>query len=210
MKCVEIKCPGESDYLTCVINKNKITISGLKHSGIILLEKKLPYCGNGICDHNETCISCLEDCGPCECLINSDCKLYTGKEIFCENNNLIIKQYLPICIKPINSNPFCNYNYVKTTTKCSHCVSGICTPLEKSTDIISQTIVEENILPIEPTNQDLLVNNETNDLLENQEILETGEITDEENQINLDQLLTIIIILITISLILIIFGRKKN
>lgn len=46
------------------------------------------YCGNGICDANETCESCLEDCGPC-----SKTSCYSPAEFLYPNDPLYPNQW---------------------------------------------------------------------------------------------------------------------
>jgi len=47
---------------TCEDVGNYYKISGLKHSAVI---EYAPYCGDGVCNGDETCQTCPEDCGPC-------------------------------------------------------------------------------------------------------------------------------------------------
>jgi hypothetical protein len=60
--CDLIACPSESPSYSCRVDENYLTVSGLRHSGVV--ESKL-YCGDGICIEGESCSSCLVDCGNC-------------------------------------------------------------------------------------------------------------------------------------------------
>lgn len=56
-------CPGVVQNYSCEINSDeKYVISGLNHSGVKEMET---FCGDGICNGEETCLSCPTDCGSC-------------------------------------------------------------------------------------------------------------------------------------------------
>jgi len=58
-----IVCNGiEQGNYKCTLTENKYEITGLLHSGV---QEHVPVCGDGICDNDETCSSCLQDCGSC-------------------------------------------------------------------------------------------------------------------------------------------------
>jgi hypothetical protein len=59
-----VKCPGFTASYTCEFDAslNKYKISGLRHSAIIELEA---FCGDAVCNADETCSSCAADCGLC-------------------------------------------------------------------------------------------------------------------------------------------------
>lgn len=58
-----LKCDNASyNGYTCTKFGSKYRVSGLKHSGVIEYGE---FCGDGICNNNETCSTCPEDCGQC-------------------------------------------------------------------------------------------------------------------------------------------------
>jgi hypothetical protein len=202
--CVEINCPGTRNNLSCEINEDTITIKGLNHSGIILLDPLPSYCGDEICNIDENCYNCENDCGKCECFENSDCILHDKVEKTCDGNNLVTKIYYPECIFPINSDPYCEYNYSKVTSPCQICVNEEC-----------QTLQEYNYTPTTPqtptSNKDNDKNEETP--TDNENSMPNKNIPsklDAESEIDYTTYFTIVIILIIIITTLLIFGRTKT
>lgn len=60
--CVMVKCPGSYQNYNCSIQNNVLSVSGLRHSGVV---EGYMYCGDNICAADESCSSCSSDCGSC-------------------------------------------------------------------------------------------------------------------------------------------------
>lgn len=60
--CTNLKCPGRLGNIECQVFEEKIVISGLSHSAVI---ESYLFCGDQICDSDESCSSCSADCGSC-------------------------------------------------------------------------------------------------------------------------------------------------
>ena len=197
--CVEMSCPGTRNYLSCEVDGNEITIKGLKHSGIILLDPIPTYCGDGVCNIDENCYQCSNDCGACECFENDDCNLHSKTEKTCDGNNLVTKIYYPSCVIPIDSDPYCNYPFSQVTSSCELCSDNKCINNSSNINDDSEIITnpEENFYePIEGEITDF--NNDINNPAENNNA-----------EFNISLYLYIGIILTIILFVLLIFTRKN-
>ncbi|MGK0208845.1 MAG: flagellar basal body-associated protein FliL [Patescibacteria group bacterium] len=60
--CVKVKCPSIGNPYSCFVSGNEVTVTGLKHSGVV--ESNIS-CGDLQCSAGESCSSCSADCGVC-------------------------------------------------------------------------------------------------------------------------------------------------
>ncbi|MFA6064446.1 MAG: hypothetical protein WCW44_05035 [archaeon] len=135
-RCTTIYCPGEEEGISCEVDGNMFKISGLTHS--FVTETQL-YCGDGICNADEDCSSCVTDCNVCiSCSNDLECGVDTfiGSN-FCSSNNVMRKLKDSNCINAGTANSQClsveSNVLITACTSSQTCVSGACVQTQGQT-----------------------------------------------------------------------------